>query len=127
MTKKTYISIGLSALLLLTGVMSWYALSRLHTMPTSPSVIVFMTDEGFSPAEFSVKAGSRVDFVNKSTTGQYWPASDLHPTHELYSEFDPKEPVMPGKTWSFVFEKTGFWRMHDHLHPDKRGAVTVIP
>ena len=86
-----------------------------------------MTDEGFSPAEFSVKAGSRVDFVNKSTTGQYWPASDLHPTHELYSEFDPKEPVMPGKTWSFVFEKRGFWRMHDHLHPDKRGAVTVTP
>lgn len=127
MTKRSFSIVALVAFVLLTGGFSWYTVSQKQNMPASPSVVVSMTDEGFSPAEFSVKAGSRVDFVNKSTTGQYWPASDLHPTHELYSEFDPKEPVMPGKTWSFVFEKRGFWRMHDHLHPDKRGAVTVTP
>lgn len=125
MSKKT-ITAGTIVILLLFGA-SVYLLRQLkeNEMPKTVAVVVLMNDEGFSPSEFSIKVGERVDFVNTSTVTEYWPASDLHPTHDLYTQFDPREPILPGSTWSFVFVKKGQWRMHDHLHPDKRGKIIV--
>src|SRR4051812_43601441 len=40
--------------------------------------IVF-TDEGFQPREAQIKKGTRVRFINKSTS-TFWPASGVHPT-----------------------------------------------
>lgn len=89
-----------------------------------PKVTVNMTDAGFSPNTITVKKGQMVEFVN---TGKdfHWPASDLHPTHEIYSEFDADKPIGPGDSYSFAFGKVGKWNMHDHLHASFRGVVTV--
>jgi plastocyanin len=98
-----------------------------------PSATIVMTRDGFSPSEVTIQKGQAILFVNgapkdcplSEATCNFWPASDLHPTHELYPEFDPRQPVGPGETWTFVFERTGAWRFHDHFHSNKRGIITV--
>ena len=88
-------------------------------------VVVIRKSDGFYPPEITIKKGTRVVWVNKSGR-PFWPASDLHPTHELYSEFDPKEPILDGQAWAFTFERAGTWSYHDHLRPNKRGVIKVI-
>ncbi len=89
-----------------------------------PIAVITMTPEGFSPTTTRVKNGDVVRFENKDTDWR-WPASDLHPTHELYPEFDPQEPIKAGEGWSFRFQEQGSWRFHDHLKPNKRGTLVV--
>jgi plastocyanin len=90
------------------------------------SVIISMEDDDYQPSEITIKKGTTVEFINKSSDWR-WPASNLHPTHDIYSEFDPKEPIASGKTWSFRFDKAGSWRMHDHLAPYITGTIVVEP
>jgi len=93
--------------------------------PNSSTHAIELRPEGFYPAEITIRKGDTVTF--KTTKGSYfWPASNLHPTHAIYSEFDPKEPVAPEEAWSFRFEKTGIWKYHDHLAPYFTGVINVI-
>lgn len=90
----------------------------------SNSVVITMRQDDYDPSEITIKKGTTVVFVNKSSDWR-WPASNLHPTHDIYPEFDPKEPVAPEKSWSFRFDRAGAWRMHDHLAPYITGTITV--
>ena len=112
--------------LVLGGLLVVYFTKQEETFQGSET-IVQMNEEGFLPSEFIIRPGDRVIFINVSTSTEYWPASDLHPTHELYSAFDPLKPIIPGESWSFIFERSGTWRFHDHLHPNKRGVLIVEP
>ncbi len=91
--------------------------------PLDAATIVLRSD-GFHPRTVTVKKGGTVTFVNETDKG-FWPASNLHPDHSIYSAFDPKEPVGPGESWSFTFENTGTWGFHDHVRSYFTGAVTV--
>ena len=91
-----------------------------------PLVVVIMTKQGFEPATFDVKKGQAVEFRNTSTDIHFWPASDLHPTHDIYPEFDPREPIAPGESWTFVFKRKGTWKFHDHLRASLRGTIQVL-
>ncbi len=86
---------------------------------------VEMTPEGFEPAKITVDVNSAVIFVNKDTEA-HWPASDIHPTHEIYPQFDPRKPILPGQSWSFKPTKIGIFKYHDHIFPHKRGTLTII-
>src|SRR3989344_2679487 len=86
--------------------------------------IIKMTPNGFEPQELMTDTNSVVMFVNRDTTPR-WPASNIHPTHELYSEFDPKAPVEVGASWAFKPKKAGIFKFHDHLNPHFRGTLTV--
>ncbi len=79
---------------------------------------------GFSPATLTVKAGDTVVFKNTSTTA-VWPASDPHPTHTAYPEFDSKKAVPAGGTYSFIFTKVGTWGYHNHLNSSQKGTIIV--
>lgn len=81
---------------------------------------------GYEPKEVTITAGETVSFVNDSAEF-HWPASDVHPTHTIYSAFDPREPVAPGETWSFTFEEAGTWGLHDHLRANYKGSIVVEP
>lgn len=83
-----------------------------------------MTTQGFEPKEITIQKGETVVFVNEAPEDR-WPASNIHPTHEIYPEFDPKTKVAPGKSWQFTFDKAGTWKYHDHLIPTDSGTVTV--
>jgi plastocyanin len=86
--------------------------------------VVRITDQGFVPQSITVKKGSKVEFIN-DTSLEAWPASDLHPTHGIYPEFDPREPLPTGASWVFEFSDQGSWRYHDHLKPNRRGLINV--
>ncbi|MBI5614194.1 cupredoxin domain-containing protein [Candidatus Gottesmanbacteria bacterium] len=89
------------------------------------SVTISMREDEYIPNSLTVKKGTKVVFFNATSVAR-WPASNLHPSHLMYPEFDPKEPVLPGKSWDFVFGKIGTWEMHDHLAPYITGVITVI-
>lgn len=90
----------------------------------APAVVIKRTDEGYEPKEVTIKQGDVVTWVNE-TKEFHWPASDLHPTHGVYPEFDPLRPIAPGEEWSFKFDKVGVWKYHDHIRANKTGTVTV--
>lgn len=88
-------------------------------------VRVLRDEQGFSPRESSIKVCTRVIFKNNLPQA-FWPASDIHPTHGIYPEFDPLQGINPGGSWFFVFDRVGRWRYHDHLSPQVTGIMNVI-
>jgi len=88
------------------------------------ALTVTFRDGEFDPKRIEIEAGRAVRFVNESE-GPVWPASNIHPTHQIYTEFDSKAPVPPGGTWELAFERAGFWRYHNHLDPSHSGLVVV--
>lgn len=85
---------------------------------------VTLTESGFEPSRILIKKGDTVVFLSE-IDGAFWPASDSHPTHGKYSEFDPGRPISQGESWSFTFEKAGVWMFHDHTRPTMNGKVLV--
>lgn len=88
------------------------------------AVTITMRVDDYQPSEVTIRKGQTVVFVNETDEWR-WPASNLHPTHDIYPEFDPKEPIGPKKSWAFRFESVGTWRMHDHLAPYITGTIIV--
>lgn len=86
---------------------------------------IFMTQDGFEPRELTITLGDTITFVNKDDTDR-WPASNLHPTHDIYPEFDSKQGIVSGSLWSFTFDRAGEWRYHDHIFPHLRGKILVV-
>lgn len=85
--------------------------------PKVETVTVTYGDDGFSPKEVTIAKGSTVNFINKSQM-PLWVASDPHPEHTDYPEFDviygrDQYPRM-GEDFSFTFEKVGTWKYHSH-------------
>lgn len=88
-------------------------------------VTVTYTDEGFSPKIVTIKKGDMVVFQNK-TGARASVASDEHPTHLLYPEFDQYKTEQRGKDeFRFSFENVGTWKYHDHLNAIMTGTVIV--
>lgn len=90
----------------------------------SQVVVVEMTAWGFQPQSVTLDTSSTIIFVNKDSK-PHWPASDVHPTHDLYPEFDPQKEIPRGKSWPFRPKKVGVWRFHDHLFPHIKGTLVV--
>jgi plastocyanin len=86
--------------------------------------VILVKEDAFEPSEVTIKQGESVVFYNQAAADR-WPASNIHPTHGIYPEFDPKSPVKPGEIWSFTFTKAGSWRFHDHLVPEMKGVIIV--
>lgn len=95
-----------------------------HSPTDNKQVIVHMDEQGFDPREITVTQKQTVVFENVGKNNR-WPASNIHPTHQIYPEFDPKKGIAPGESWSFTFAKTGEWRYHDHLKPELTGKIVV--
>jgi len=86
--------------------------------------VIKMTKNGFEPSDLSIEQNSIIEFKNEDNK-DHWPASDVHPTHQIYPEFDPQKGVSPGQSWKFQFKKNGVWKFHDHLFPHIKGSIAV--
>jgi plastocyanin len=95
-----------------------------HEEEEGGSVVVHVTEEGFDPASVEVQSGDTVVFENVDDEG-HWPASDDHPTHEIYPTFDPKKPIQPATSWTATLDRLGTWKYHDHMNPTLTGEVVV--
>ena len=111
--------------------------SMLTPTPTT-EVIIKITANGFEPKELEITKGTKVTWINEQPNPS-WPASAVHPTHEIYpgssikkcgtSEqdkiFDACRGLKQGESWSFVFNEIGEWYYHDHLKPSWVGEIKV--
>lgn len=91
---------------------------------TIEEMTVSITDTGFEPSKVTIPVGTTVVFVNNGQA-LHWPASDVHPTHEILPGFDAKRGLATGETYSYTFQTKGSWSMHDHLNPRATGIITV--
>ncbi len=83
-----------------------------------------MIKDGFDTQKIVINQGDIIKFENNDDTDR-WPASDIHPTHAIYPDFDPKQPLKPKESWQFQFTKSGTFRFHDHLKPEFNGEIEV--
>ena len=108
---------------------SFFVYSKIHTksIPTfeGGEYVVELREEGFYPKEITIGKGDTIQFTTIRTK-LFWPASNLHPSHTIYPEFDPNEPIDPNNSWSFQFDRVGEWRYHDHLAPYYTGTIIVL-
>ena len=85
----------------------------------SQTQVIEMIKGGFEPSSITIDTNTTVIFLNKDEESR-WPASNVHPTHELYPEFDPKRAIPPGESWQFKPNRAGEWKFHDHIFPHFR-------
>ena len=78
----------------------------------------------FFPKTTTIKQGETVTFINRSNKSM-WVASDNHPLHKDYPEFDQKGLVKENETYSFTFDRVGTWKYHDHINPRAIGTIIV--
>ncbi len=86
---------------------------------------IVMYEDRYEPDTLVIQTKDTVTFKTKSDK-LFWPASSVHPDHEVYPEFDSRAPIEPGNSWSFTFDKAGSWKFHDHLRPFLRGEIIVV-
>ncbi len=103
---------------------TWHTPATTEEPPGNTTHAVILSENGFDPQKIVIKKGDTVIFTSVKR-GWFWPASNPHPTHTTYTNFDPQEPISSDKSWSFTFTETGEWRYHDHLAPYFIGTVTV--
>lgn len=90
----------------------------------SNSHTITLTENGYTPEELTITRGTTVTFIS-SRGEQHWPASDEHPIHTAYPEFDAKQPIAASEEWSFTFNEVGTWHFHDHLRSYFHGTIHV--
>ena len=112
---------------------------------TGPLTKVAYTNSGFEPATITVKVGTTVEWTNTSDK-LMWIASNPHPSHTDLPGFDERGvegndvptdqpqtfvPVAYAHTgvtiFRYTFLRVGHWGYHNHLVPQDRGVVTVLP
>ena len=93
----------------------------------------------YTPNSVHISVGQEVVWMNDDRTLEFWPASNIHPTHAAYpgsdiekcrtaekkNIFDACKGISPGGKYSFVFSEVGKWRFHDHINPQVTGTVIV--
>lgn len=95
--------------------------------------VISITDDGFIPEEIKVEKGTSIIFRNDGQK-QHWPASNFHPTHTFYpeqggcigSKFDACRGLEPGEEYSFRFDISGTWPVHDHIFPGLTMVIKVV-
>lgn len=90
------------------------------------SATVRYSELGFLAATTTIKQYQTVDFINTSNHS-FWPASNDHPGHTLYPEFDARTPITTGNKFTFTFNVPGVWNYHNHLKPSQHGVIIVTP
>lgn len=90
---------------------------------TEQSVTINLTKDGFEPNEVTIKAGTKVNFVNNS--GQLAAVdSDPHPVHTSYTPLNLGNITL-NNSKSLVFDTPGTYHYHNHLNPSQTGTIIV--
>jgi plastocyanin len=93
--------------------------------PKGYDSLVTYTSDGFTPNTLTVKAGTSVRFINKSSNKVMmiaWVESSGPP---LYSEFKQSTAVGKNGTFDFNFSKKGVWLYQNINDTSKTGIVVV--
>lgn len=85
--------------------------------------VVTLTRNGFSPSTLTVKAGTKVTWINKSGS-QAAVNSNPHPIHTSYSPLNLGS-FSDGSTLILTFDKAGTYGYHNHLNPSQSGTIII--
>jgi plastocyanin len=85
---------------------------------------IVLTEDGFIPRDILISPGTKVTFTS-TRENQFWPASNTHPSHGIFPDFDPKRPLESDESWSFTFDRVGNWGYHDHIRSYFTGIIYV--
>jgi plastocyanin len=88
-------------------------------------ISIVLTDQGFTPAHVRITAGTKIVFTS-TREHEFWPASNPHPSHDIYPQLDPKQPIPSGQSWTFVANRVGIWGYHDHIRSYYTGVLDVV-
>jgi plastocyanin len=97
--------------------------SKISELSKQELTVVY-TNEGYTPKQLTIKKGDTVKFINMSDR-RVWTASDEHPAHTIYPEFDQKTAAPKLNEYTFKFEKVGTWGYHNHVFSSHIGTITV--
>lgn len=132
--KAGFVTFSLAAIIFTSFFLVWFSNVTGGSIPSflvsffneneKKEYVVELREDGFYPRELNIHQGDTVQFET-TRSKPFWPASNLHPTHTIYPEFDPQKPIFPTEQWSFQFDKPGQWKYHDHLFPNYRGDIVV--
>lgn len=86
--------------------------------------VITMNANGFSPSDLTIKKGEMVTFKNEDSRDR-WPASAVHPTHQVCPGFDALKPLKSGESYSHTFIVAKECPFHDHLSPSLQGKITI--
>ena len=134
MNKKYFIGVGVLIALVVIGIVIWKG--HKHTTqpanktvanqraPLPKEVTVILTKNGFTPSQVTIKVGSAVRWINKSSA-QETVNSDNYPTNQLHKElnfgvFNNDSSVV------YTFTKLGTYGYHNQLHHTQEGKIIVI-
>jgi plastocyanin len=84
--------------------------------PVPAAVVVHIKDDAFTPAALTVKAGTRVTFVNDD--------DDAHTATADDQSWD-SEGLNLGQRWTRAFGKVGTVKYHCTVHPNMHGTIVV--
>lgn len=124
--QKSLVAVAVAVFLVLAGV--WFFSGGQNNLKkTAPldRADVVLTEKGFVPETVTVRINGSVRF-STNRDKPLWPASNSHPTHDIYSEFDPRESILAGEKWTFQFNRAGKWGYHDHLRSYYTGTIYVV-
>lgn len=107
--------------------------SEMQVVQTGATVTY--SSKGFSPASVTIKKGETVTFIDEGT-GKMWVASAMHPDHKAYdgtslSAHCPNptgaafDQCATGGSYTFVFDKAGTWKYHNHVSSTHFGTIIV--
>lgn len=102
------------------------AVSPKVSQATQQSSVTY-TKDGFSPSALTVKAGTKLTWVNQSSD-QVAIGVDPHPIHTGDRSITNGEFTLnlnPGESKMVTLNKTGSFGYHNHLNPSQTGTITV--
>lgn len=123
-TYKKFLLFALFVFLLFSMAGALVIFSAFSAKKIDGEYIIELREDGFHPDTLTIKEGDTVRFT--TINGQpFWPASNVHPTHTVYPDFDPRKPIPPDESWSYTFDDAGTYRFHDHIVSTYEGVINV--
>ena len=92
--------------------------------PKPQTVTITFANGIAAPDMVSIHVGDTVKFVNNDNVPR-WPASGIHPTHQICPGFDSLHGLNKGESYSFTFREAKTCPWHDHLQPSVNGKIVV--
>lgn len=77
----------------------------------------------------TIRVGDKVTFVNNDSV-THWPASGIHPSHQICPGFDALKGLAAGESYTHTFTEVKTCPFHDHLNAGNsplRGQIIVSP
>lgn len=97
------------------------------TQPTQEENTITYTSNGFLPSTLTIKVGTDVAWVNKSSE-QVKVGVNPHPIHtgdRVITNGEFTLDLAPGESKTVTVNKTGTFGYHNHLNPSQTGTISV--